>query len=219
MAPECSDLGNSFQAWDSVAFARSVLKLSDITRDTPIQCDPGASQFVEASPALSNFLAEPFAPLPNLRIFQISRITRAWKYQHELTPRYAPTLNMTKIVTRTMEAAPALESFTFGQGRHAPLTKKALRTGHLVAPPLPTFELAMISLPQSLKSLTLSQVLVQPGEVVGLDLSGFDKIQFHDCGDTMNETIEMLQRKAPHQFALTTTTVGNANAVRITRIG
>lgn len=83
---------------------------------------------------------------------------------------------MTKILTRIMEAVPALESSTFGHGRHAPPTKKALRTGRLVAPPLPTFELAMISLPQSLKSLTLSQVLVHPGEFVGLDLSGFDKI-------------------------------------------
>lgn len=68
-----------------------VLKLSDITRDTPIQCDPRARKFVDASSPLSNFLAEPFAPLPNLRIFQISSITSAWNYQHELTPRYAPT--------------------------------------------------------------------------------------------------------------------------------
>lgn len=197
-----------------------VLKLKDITRDTPIQCDPKASQYVEATPPLSHFLVEPFAPLPNLRFFQINRITASWDYQHELAPRYVPTLYMTKIVTRIMEAAPALESFTFGHGKHASPTKKALRTGRLIVPPLPTFELAMMNLPKSLKSLTLSQVLVQPGDFMGLDLSGFEKLQFHDCGDAMNETIEMLHQKAPHQFELTTTTTaGNTAAVRITRIG
>lgn len=196
-----------------------VLKVMEISSDTPFQSDPSSDRFVEATPPLSDFLAEPFVALPNLRVFKLGRIIPSWEFQYELAPRYVPTPYMTRIISRLMEAAPALESFTFGHGKHGRVSQKKLKSGRLVVPPLPTFEATMVNLPRSLTSLALNQVLVDPSEFRGLEVRGFDKIQFRDCGAAMDETIQMLHQEAP-QFELTTNAISNeAKEVRICRLG
>lgn len=180
-----------------------VLKLSAIA-GTPVQADPTAEGFTEASPPLSEFLVEPFAPLPNLRVLEVKRIkSRFGEFANQLTPRYVTTPYLTKVMTRLMEAAPSLESLVFGHGLHGHVSKKALRQGRLIVPPLPTSELGMLPLPATLKNLDLSSMLVVPSEFMGLDVRGFENIQFRFCGPEAVETAQLLYQQAPVSFHMT----------------
>lgn len=192
------------------------IKLQAITVDTPVQSDPSIDGFTEATPSLSDFLVKPFAPMPNLKVFQVGRIMKAWDFRNELTPRYVTTPYLTKIMTRLTEAAPALETLDFGHGTHTTPSKKTLRTGRLIVPPLPTLELGMLNLPSGLKELSLNSVLLKPSEFMGLDVRRFESIQFRNCGPFMMEIIQLLHRQSPQ---LTLKVSDDGALVRLSRIG
>lgn len=135
--------------------------------------------------------------MPNLQVFHVGKIIRGYDFENELTPRYVTTPYLTKILTRLMDAAPAMESLTFGHGKHGHVSKKKLRQGRLIIPPLPTFELGMLPMPPTLTNLSLEYVLVEPNEFLGLDIGSFDRIQFRHCGPNAVETAQVLHKKFP----------------------
>ena len=192
------------------------LKIMEVSAGTPVQSDPSVDGFTQASPPLSDFLAEPFSPLLNLKVFQLGRIIKDYDFSHELTPRYATTPYVTKILKRLLEAAPALETLKFGHGTHGYISQKKRRTGRLIVPPLPTCELGMLNLPQNLTHLSLKDLLVNPGQFTGLNVASFECIEFVNCGSAAMETLLMLKQQCPR---LTMTVSNDSKSVCLSRHG
>mmetsp|Transcript_32620 Transcript_32620/g.81124 ORF Transcript_32620/g.81124 Transcript_32620/m.81124 type:complete len:241 (+) Transcript_32620:952-1674(+) len=125
------------------------------------------SEFTHDSAALVKIAAKGFAAMPRLRTLLLNRDIGYYRLP-PLTPEA-----LTALFAAIFQAAPALESFDFDQGRVTGNSQSQLGDALVLLDSQPRLGNALVhsSPPRSLTRLHLSNVFVIPSNVEGLNLS------------------------------------------------